>query len=85
MGCAWCKALQQVINSAQNITDTKERRLQRAQRTLKDNTHPGHSMLTLLPSGKRMQKVVLLHHQISERFLSSGYEIIDIIRHTLAF
>ena len=45
------KTLRPKIQTAQNIVG-EVRCLHRAQRTLKDSTHPSHSLFTLLPPGK---------------------------------
>ena len=56
------RALQRVINTAQKITGcslpslesiARSRYLSRANNILKDSSHPGHHLFTLLPSGRR--------------------------------
>lgn len=65
------KDLQQGIKTAQNVVSTVinnigvVRGLYRAQRILKDNTHPSNNLSTLLPSAT--QKYPLPYHQAAEQ------------------
>ncbi len=60
------KALQRVINTAQNVIGCpllclediyKTRCLRRAHSITRDSSHPGHHLLELLPSGRRFKTI----------------------------
>lgn len=78
------QAPQQVIKATVRtslVSDIREIKcLHRAQRTLKDNTHPPDSLLTLLPSREIqcefLSEYLLLYDQTMEQLLSSDCETI---------
>ncbi len=72
------RALQWVIRTAQKIIGTylpsisdigQVRFLHRAQRILKDSTHPGNSLFTLLPSGKRYRIIHCRSTRLQSNFV----------------
>ena len=68
--------LQRVIRSAERVIGRplpslkslhNSRALRRARKIMANPSHPGHSLLSLLPSGRRMQllKATTAHHRLS--------------------
>ncbi len=79
-------ALQRVINTAKNIIGTylpsisdisEVRCLRRAQRILKDNTHPSHSPFTMLPSGKRYRTIRCHITRLQSNFFPQAVELLN--------
>lgn len=70
------KGLQHVTKTVQNVMVLSYRAviwvksLHRAQRILTDNTHPSHSMFTLLPSGERYRSIHCHITRLQSSFIS---------------
>ena len=76
-----CKAIQRVVRKAQYITGAKlpaiqdlyTRRCQRkALKIVKDPSHPGHRLFSLLPHGKRYRSAKSRTKRASQPFVLSG-------------
>ena len=53
----------------------------RAQRTLKDNTHPSHSLFTLLPSGKTHRSICCRTTRLQSSFIAQSVRLLDLSVH----
>ncbi len=75
------KALQRVVRTARHIVGGELPSLQdtrwctrKAQRIIKDSSHPSHSLRSLLPSGRRLRSVRSLTSRLRDSFFASGYQ-----------
>ena len=73
------KTTQNIIRThLQNISDICEvGDLRRAQRIFKDDTHPCHSLFTLLPSGKRYRSIRFRSTKPSSSLISQAVRLLN--------
>ncbi len=80
------KALQRVVRTARHIVggelpslqDIYTRRCTRkAQRIIKDSSHPSHSLLSLLPSGRRLRSIRSRTSQLRESFFPQAIRLMN--------
>src|SRR4029434_5543016 len=79
-------ALQRDINTAQKITAcslpslesiARSRYLSRANNILKDSSHPGHHLFTLLPSGRRYRSMRAGTTRLNNSFFPSAIRLLN--------
>ncbi len=77
------RALQRVVRTARNIVEGELPSLQdiytrwctrKARRIIKDSSHPSHSLLSLLPSGRRFRSSRSSTSRLRDSFFPSGYQ-----------
>ncbi len=75
--------LQRVVRTARHIVGGElpslqdiytRRRIRKAWRIIKDSSHPSHSLLSLLPSGRRLRSIQSHTSRLRDSFFPSGYQ-----------
>ncbi len=80
------KALQRVVRTARHIVggelpslqDIYTRRcIRKARRIIKDSSHPSHSLLSLLPSGRRLRSIPYRTSRLRESFFPQAIKLMS--------
>ncbi len=83
------KALQRIITTAQKIIGCplpsmeelhSSRCLLKAQKILKDPSHPGHSLFELLPSGRRYRVLKTLTNRLRNSFYAKAISVLNTVK-----
>ena len=85
------KALQRVVTTAQKIISCplpsleelyNTRCLRKAQKIIKDSSHPGHSLFELLPSGRRYRTLKTRTNRLKNSFYAKAITTLNTATHT---
>ncbi len=81
-----CKALQRVMRTARHIVGVElpslqdiytRRCVRKAQRIIKDSSHPSHSLLSLLPSGRHLRSIRSRTSRLRDSFFPQAIRLMN--------